>query len=42
MQLLSVAQKYVKDILNFMASQGSQFSNTMELLGTEKNPRQAH
>ena len=33
---LSDAQKYVKDVLNFMASQGSQIFNTMELLGMEK------
>jgi hypothetical protein len=33
---LSGAQKSVKDVLNFMASQGSQIFNTMELLGMEK------
>ena len=33
---LSDAQKYVKDVLNFMGSQGSQFFNIMELLGMEK------
>ena len=33
---LSDVQKYVKDVLNFMASQGSQTFNTMELLGMEK------
>ena len=32
----SDAQKFVKDVLNFMASQGSQIFNTMELLGMEK------
>ena len=31
---LSDAQKFVKRVLNFMASQGSQVFNTMELLGT--------
>ena len=30
------AQKYAKDVLNFMASQGSQIFNTHELLGMEK------
>jgi hypothetical protein len=34
---LSDAQKYAKDVLNFMASQGSQIFNTQELLGMEKN-----
>ena len=29
-------KKYVKDILNFMASQGYQIFNTMELLGMER------
>ena len=33
---LSDTQKYVKDVLNFMASQGSQIFNTMELLEMEK------
>jgi hypothetical protein len=33
---LSDAQKYAKDVLNFMASQGSQIFNTQELLGMEK------
>ncbi len=33
---LSDAQKYTKDVLNFMASQGSQIFNTQELLGMEK------
>ena len=33
---LSDAQKSIKDVLNFMASQGSQIFNTMELLGMEK------
>ena len=33
---LSDTQKYVKDVLNFMASQGSQIFNTMDLLGMEK------
>ena len=32
---LSDAQKYVKDVLNFMASQGSQIFNTMKLLGMD-------
>ena len=32
---LSDVQKYVKDILNFMASQDSQIFNSMELLGME-------
>jgi hypothetical protein len=32
----SDAQKYAKDVLNFMASQGSQIFNTQELLGKEK------
>jgi hypothetical protein len=30
---LSNAQKYAKDVLNFMASQGSQIFNTKEMLG---------
>ena len=34
---LSDAQKYAKDVLNFMASQGSQIFNTLELLGMEKS-----
>jgi len=34
---LSDAQKYAKDVLNFMASQGSQIFNTQELLGMEKS-----
>ena len=33
---LSDAQKSVKDVLNFMASQGSQIFNSMELLGMER------
>jgi hypothetical protein len=33
---LSDAQKYAKDVLNFMASQGSHIFNTQELLGMEK------
>jgi hypothetical protein len=33
---LSDAQKYAKDVLNFMASQGSQIFNTHELLGMKK------
>jgi hypothetical protein len=33
---LSDAQKYAKDVLNFMASQGSQIFNAQELLGMEK------
>jgi hypothetical protein len=33
---LSDAQKYAKDVLNFMASQGSQIFNTQEVLGMEK------
>jgi hypothetical protein len=33
---LSNAQKYAKDVLNFMASQGSQIFNTQVLLGMEK------
>lgn len=33
---LSEAQKYAKDLLNFLASQGSQIFNTQELLGMEK------
>lgn len=33
---LSDAQKYTKDVLNFMASQGSQIFNTTELLAMEK------
>ena len=33
---LSDAQKFVKDVLNFMVGQGSQIFNTMELLGMEK------
>src|ERR1700736_2563972 len=33
---LSDAQKYTKDILNFMASQGSQIFSTHELLEMEK------
>jgi hypothetical protein len=33
---LSDAQKYAKDVLNFMASQGSHIFNTHELLGMEK------
>jgi glutamine synthetase adenylyltransferase len=33
---VSDAQKYAKDVLNFMASQGSQIFNTQELLGKEK------
>ena len=33
---LSDAQKYVKNVLNFMASQGSQIFNSMDVLGTEK------
>jgi hypothetical protein len=33
---LSDAQKYAKDVLNFMASQDSKNSNTQELLGMEK------
>ena len=32
---LSDAQKFVKDVLNFMPKQGSQIVNTMELLGME-------
>jgi hypothetical protein len=31
-----IAQKYAKDVLNFMARQGSQIFNTQELLGMEK------
>ena len=34
---LSGAQKYAKDVLNFMASQGSKIFNTLELLGMEKS-----
>jgi hypothetical protein len=33
---LSDAQKYARDVLNFMASQGSHIFNTQELLGMEK------
>ena len=33
---LSDAQKYVKNVVNFKSSQGSQIFNTMELLGMEK------
>ena len=33
---LSDAQKYVKNVLNFMSSQGSQTFNTMELLKMDK------
>lgn len=33
---LSEAQKYAKDLLNLMASQGSQIFNTQELLGMKK------
>ena len=32
----SDAQKFVYDVFNFMASQGSQILNTMELIGMEK------
>ena len=35
---LSDAQKFVKDVLNLMASQGSQIFNTMKLLGMEQIP----
>jgi hypothetical protein len=34
---LSDAQKHTKDVLNFMASQGSQIFNTQELLGWKKS-----
>ena len=34
---LSDAQKSIKDVLNFMASQGSHIFNNMELLGMEKS-----
>ncbi len=34
---LSDAQKYAEDVLNFMASQGSNIFNTLELLGMEKS-----
>ena len=34
---LSDAQKYAEDVLNFMASQGSQIFNTLKLLGVEKS-----
>ena len=33
---LSDAQKHVKNVLNFMTSQGSQIFNSMEQLGKEK------
>jgi hypothetical protein len=38
----SDAQKFVKDVLNFMASQGSEIFNTMEFVRNGKNPWQAH
>ena len=33
---VSDAEKYVEDVLNIMASQGSKIFNTLELLGKEK------
>ena len=35
---LSDAQNFVKDVLNFMASKGSQFFSTMEVVRNGKNP----
>ena len=35
---LSDAQKIVKDVLSFMASQGSQILNTLEIVKNGKNP----
>ena len=39
---LSDAQKFVKDVLTFMASQGSQIFQHYGVVRNEKNPRQAH
>ena len=36
---LNDAPKYVEDVLCLMASQGSQISKTMELLGMEKKKK---
>lgn len=35
-QKLSETKNYAKDLLDFMASRGSQIFNTQELLGMEK------